>query len=288
MLSYILVLIAVVLLACDFSVVKFFQKTEGSDSVTGLKFNAILGLFTAVLFFFIGGCRFTASWFSILMAALTSLFCASYTQIGFKILQRGNLALYTFFLMSGGMILPYLFGVFFLDEELNLLRAAGLVIFTVAILLAGDTKLSIDKKGLLLCFAVFVLNGGCSIVSKFHQIDPLSNAVDSKEFVMLTGLWRAIFSTIMLLSTPRSKEKTTGFSKKTILIIVASAGFSGLSYLLQLIGAVDLPATVLYPLITGGSMIFTAIAGRVIFKVKITKKQAISIGLCLAGTLLFL
>ena len=288
MLSYILVLIAVVLLACDFSIVKLFQKAEGSNRVTGLKFNTLVGLFTAVLFFFIGGCKFHVSWFSALFATLMSIFCASYSQLGFKILQKGNLALYTFFLMSGGMILPYLFGVFFLDEELNALRAVGLVIFTAAILLAGDTKLSIDKKGLLMCFVVFVLNGGCSIVSKYHQIDPLSIAVSSTEFVMLTGLGKAVFSGVMLLITERGSAKLSLFPKKTVLIIAASAGIGGLSYMLQLAGAVDLPATVLYPLITGGSIIFTAIASKVIFKKKITKKQVISIVLCLAGTLLFL
>lgn len=288
MINYIYVLMAVILLAVEFAIYKNYQNAEGSDRVAGLKYNALVGAFTAVLFFFIGGCKFTVSLFSIALAAVMCVFSVSCVQAGLKILKKGNLALYTFFLLSGGMILPYVYGVIFLNEELNLFRMVGLIVFTVAILLAGDARLNIDKKDRLLCFAVFVMNGGISIISKTHQIDPWSMAVSSTEYVMLTGLCKAIFSMIMLLTSGRGNVKRLFNSKKVFILLAVSALISGLAYMLQLIGAVQLPATVLYPLVTGGSLIFTAIAGRIIFKEKITKKQAISIGLCLFGTLLFL
>ena len=63
---------------------------------------------------------------------------------------------------------------------------------------------------------------------------------------------------------------------------------SGISYLLQLTGAAQLPATVLYPMVTGGSIIFSALSGRVFFREKLSVYQLVSIGLCLVGTLLFL
>lgn len=82
---------------------------------------------------------------------------------------------------------------------------------------------------------------------------------------------------------------TAKFSyKKTLLLIAASALIGGLSYMLQLIGAKDLPATVLYPLVTGGSIIFSALAEKVFFKGKLTKYQLISIALCFIGTCFFL
>ena len=62
----------------------------------------------------------------------------------------------------------------------------------------------------------------------------------------------------------------------------------GISYLLQLTGAAELPATVLYPMVTGGSIIFSALSGRVFFKEKLSVYQLVSIGLCFVGTLLFL
>ena len=43
--------LAVMLLAGDFAVNKLYQKKYGTDIEAGLKFNALLGLFTAAIFF---------------------------------------------------------------------------------------------------------------------------------------------------------------------------------------------------------------------------------------------
>ena len=67
-----------------------------------------------------------------------------------------------------------------------------------------------------------------------------------------------------------------------------AAALGGASYLFQLKGAINLPATVLYPFITGGSIIFTALAGRVFFGEKPKKRTLTGIALCFLGTVLFL
>ena len=71
-------------------------------------------------------------------------------------------------------------------------------------------------------------------------------------------------------------------------IILLSALTGGVSYLLQLIGAKDIPATVLYPLVTGGSIVMCALAGFVVFKEKLTKVQTIGIAACIVGTCMFI
>jgi len=45
---------------------------------------------------------------------------------------------------------------------------------------------------------------------------------------------------------------------------------------------------VLYPMVTGGSIVFSALCGTIFYKEKITRTQWICIGLCVLGTLLFL
>jgi len=40
------------------------------------------------------------------------------------------MSLYTLFLMSGGMTVPYVWGVAFLDEDLTLFRTLGLLLIT--------------------------------------------------------------------------------------------------------------------------------------------------------------
>ena len=76
--------------------------------------------------------------------------------------------------------------------------------------------------------------------------------------------------------------------KPLILVLLAAAAADGVSFMLQLNGAVKLPATVLYPIITGGSIVMTSLAGVVVFKEKLSVRQWVSVVLCLMGTCLFL
>ena len=73
-----------------------------------------------------------------------------------------------------------------------------------------------------------------------------------------------------------------------IYIFLGCALVGGISYLLQLIGAQNLPATILYPFITGGCIIVTALAGWLLYHEKLSKQTILGIALCFAGTCMFL
>ena len=286
--DYLFIIIATVLLAVDFALSKQYQKKSGVGITAGLSFNALSGIFTAIVFFALNGFKFTFSPFSAIMAFAMSAFALCYSLIGFRILRGRNMAMYTLFLMTGGMILPYIYGLFFLDEPFKVLRLVGLAVIIAAVVFSNGGAKKPDKAQLILCIAVFLLNGMVSIVSKAHQVDTLHSPVNSTEFVMLSGIAKFIMSSIALLFV-RFKSKEPLPKPINILPLVAvSAVVSGVSYMLQLIGAQNLPATVLYPCITGGSIIFSAFAGRIVFKEKITVNQWISIALCFAGTCMFL
>ena len=103
---YLMIVLAVILLAGDFAVNKLYQKRYGTSLETGLKFNALLGLFTAIIFFAINGFKFEFSVFSMLMAGIVALSIMSYNILGFRVLKSGSMAFYTLFLMCGGMFVP--------------------------------------------------------------------------------------------------------------------------------------------------------------------------------------
>ena len=105
---------------------------------------------------------------------------------------------------------------------------------------------------------------------------------------MLSGLAKFIMSSVALIFTKLKTSDKLPQPASILPLALASAVVGGVSYMLQLIGAQNLPATVLYPCVTGGSIIFSAFAGKIFFKEKITKAQWISIGLCFAGTCMFL
>lgn len=286
--NYVFVVVATILLAFDFAIQKKYQSLEGADLVAGLKFNAFNGLFTALIFFALSGFEVEFSPFSVTLAFVMALFGAAYIMIGFRILKSAGMAIYSIFLMSGGMLLPYLYGVLLLNEPLTILRIGGVIIILIAIVFSNKAKYEVKASIYLLCVAVFILNGAVSIISKYHQINTVFTTVSSTEFVMYSGIGKFIFSSCALLSHKERKKAISFSAKSAVLIVMCSALIGGVSYMLQLIGAKELPATVLYPLVTGGSIIFSALSGKVFFGEKLSSYQIVSIILCFIGTLLFL
>ncbi len=315
---YLIALLAVVGLAVNFSITKVYQNKTGTGLRISVLFNIITGAFTAIVFFFINGFMngfsFPFTPFSLLMAVLMTVFCGTYVMIGFRIMAMGDMAVYTLFLMLGGMTLPYFYGLIFLNEGahpeslifpegyVNGLRVVGLVLMVVAIVLSGlGNQKDKKKKGsslfFLLCAAVFLLNGCVSITSKIHQLpENADRAVTAQGFVMLAAIVRVIiFSVVYLIIRLRdrrlpaeSRPASPKLSLGVVGIVLASALVDGTSYLLQLIGAAHLPATVLYPLVTGGSVVLTALAGRLLFKEKLNARSLIGVLLCFVSTLFFL
>ena len=285
--NYLLVMIATVLLTFDFALQKKYQTIEGTDLIAGLKFNAVNGLLTAVIFFALSGFKIEFSLFSVILAFGMALFGMTYSILSFQILKSSGMAIYSIFLMSGGMLLPYLFGVLFLDEPLTVWRIVGVVLILAAVLLTNRARLERSVTFVLLCVAVFVLNGFVSILSKCHQIHTVYETVDSMAFVMYSGLGKFFFSAVAL-ACRRGGRKPAFAAKSTPWLVLGSALIGGVSYAFQLIGAKALPATVLYPLVTGGCIVFSALAEKLYFKAKLSPFQWASIALCFLGTVFFL
>lgn len=315
MLYYFLVLLSVIGLAINFSINKLYQNRVGSGSRMVVLFNIVASSAMAVLFFVINGLMngfdsFRLTPFSLLMAAIMALVCGGYSLVGFKIISLGSIAVYTLFLMLGGMMLPYFFGLLFLEEVFSVRRLLGLLLMVVSIILSGldgnRTPKSDSGNGkskrttslfFLLCAVVFFLNGMSSITSKLHQLPDFTDmAVTPQVFVLLTAACRVLFFSIVYLCIRLRDRKLPPAQRPAPLVLcfpvlslmLLSALIEGAAFMLQLIGAAHLPATVLYPLITGGVIILTALAGRILFKQRLTRRATVGILLCFASTFLFL
>lgn len=283
----ILLTLASVLLAADFALNKVYQKKYGTEPKVTLLFNSLLGLFSALIFF-VMRLELNFSLFSCVLALLTSTLVMSYNIIGFKFLQFGNLATYTMFLMTGGMILPSIYGILFLNESPDFLRICAIIVIVFGVVLNCRGG-KISKNQILMCVAVFVINGFVSIISKIHQSQTYFHTVNSFDFIIWGGFFKFLIAgTLFLFARKKSANTSTVSFKFAPVIICLSAVVGGVSYLMQLTGAKNLPATMLYPFITGGSVVFSSIVSVIVFKEKLTKKQILSILLCFAGTLLYL
>ncbi|NLD87281.1 MAG: EamA family transporter [Clostridiales bacterium] len=286
--EYAMLFAATLLLALDFCIQKFYQKSKGVSFRSGFGFNSLLGLFTAVVFFAINGFNLNITLFSFLVAALGNCLVLCYTLLGFRLMKQDSMSLYTLFLMTGGMAVPYIWGILFLNENVSWLRVTGLVLIFSGVVLANFSKGEIKPSVVLMCTAVFFLNGFVSVVSKVHQIETNHPVVGTTEFVILGGMFKFLFAGVLYLLSRSSAEPEGKNKLGPLLLILISAVVGGVSYMLQLNGAATLPATVLYPIITGGSIVFTTIMSKLVFKEKLSKKLIISVVLCCIGTLAFL
>ena len=288
MIYVIMIFLAAVGYAVNFALTKVYQLNQGNTPEIGIVFNSLVGIVGFLIYFAICGFKIEITVFSLIIAVLLTLFVGIYTIIGFKIMSIGSMAVYTVFLMLGGMTLPYFYGIIFLGESVTLTKVIALLLMITAIVLQNDK--SDDKQKLffyLLCIFVFILNGLTSIASKIHQIDLGFKTVSENEFIVLKNLIRALMFGGMLPFFKNGNGKILSIKPKMYVVIVLSGVVSSTAYLLQIVCASHLPATIQFPVMTGGTIMFTAILGLVLFGEKINKRQVTGLIICLVATLLF-
>ena len=304
--DYLYILIADVLLAAVFTSNKIYQKRVGDGIKVGLAASVIMGCVSFLIFLALSGFKLQITTYSMILAVLMMLAVTSYTLLAYKILSGGKVAIYVMFLMSGGMVLPYIWGLFFGGEEFSVLRTIGLAVIMAAVVLINFDKTKPSKMQIILCIFVFVLNGCSSIVSKTHQ-DPTTilaslgisgsfEIVDTASFVALVNLAKIVICSVLYIvvavATRKTEPQFLPYKRGNVLIPVfavsAAAVADGVSYYFQLLGAKNLDAGMLYPLISGGSIIVTAIAAFFAFREKPSRPALVGIILCIGGMSLFI
>ena len=138
------------------------------------------------------------------------------------------------------------------------------------------------------------MNGFVSVISKLHQIEKNRAVVSNNNFVFWTNLFTGIVSGIVLLIICLRKKSAPILAKdfgngKLMLAVAICAALGGGSYLLQLIVAgSSIPASVQYPVITGGSVVLSAASGRIFFGEKLPRKEVYGVLIAFLATFLFL
>ena len=294
-------LLAGIVLSFQFSVTKLYQARRGTSMRSSLSYTAICGLLTALLFWCISGLRIEFAVYSFLMALCMSACSTAYMLMGFRLMSMGAMAVYTLFLMIGTMIVPFLYGVLWLGERATILRWIGMVIITIALALqciqsgAGSKK---DRSALfsVLCILVFLCNGVVGVLTKQHQIETRYQTVNAIAFVSLANLTSSILSFIALvglkihsLNTVKQNEtqKRSIMRYQDLILMIAYAGFNGLSYWLLLLANSTAPASGLFPVLTGSSVVLSAVAAWLAFGEKPTRQFVFTLLLVAIGTILF-
>lgn len=173
--QYILLVIAVIGIGINFCFEKLYRIKAVNSYKEIFLFQIIVGSLIALLFLCINGFFLAFNIFGFIMAGLYATF-SLYSVVGMIAVKFGKLSVYTMFLMIGGMLLPYIYAVCFLNEYLSIYKIIGMVLLICALCvnaLCSDKRKTVKTKKIfwVLCFCVFLLNGRVSIVSKVHQIN---------------------------------------------------------------------------------------------------------------------
>lgn len=304
------------LFGSQFMVTKAFEKNYGKTVRASLSFSLLYSLFAGVIFFIIklvsSGTVFNLNSFSLCMAFGLSLVNILSSAIGIKTLALGDIAVYSLFLMLGGMIVPFFAGIVFLKESVSVCNLIGVAIMIIALCLPvffgkknknageaqtdGDTKKKTSVFFYVLCVFLFILNGLSSTLSKFNSVR--EGAALGAEFTFYTyGIQFVISLAAFALTTALGKsDKTQNEGKQPVILFrpvaigcgAAFGAVNGTAFLMSSVAAEHVVAVAQYPLITGATILFSSLLAFLFYREKPTALQLVQIVISLAATILFM
>ena len=214
----------------------------------------------------------------------------------------GSLAVYSMFMMLGGMLVPFFYGVVFLQEKLSLGKVLGTLLLSLFIVLQAMWQKPVasgDKKPFgkgkyfffALCLLIFLINGLTGVIAKAHQVS--AGTVDEVSFTVLSCTLTAVFSLVLLglMCLRKRREaslqivKTLKFKPLCLMAMIGAASYTG--NFLHLLAANGVPATVQFPLVSGGVIVLSALVSAFAFRERLSKKEWISVAGAFASTVLF-
>lgn len=236
-------------------------------------FTAASILFALLVFVVTPGGKFN---FSAEVIPYCILFAGAYSaaSVGsFLAIITGPISI-TSLIIQYSLIIPTFYGIFFLDETVSSFFYVGIGLLLVSLLLV-NLKSKKDDKKMTLKWGVFALlafigNGACSTVQKVQQME-MDGALKS-EFMIISLLISFVViggAAIILERNGIGKKIKTGAHWYIICGLA-----NGLVNLFVLMLA-KYPASIVFPVISAGGIVATAIVGIFFYKEKLSVMQMI-------------
>lgn len=279
---YGLLIAADLLFALQFLFNQNFRKRNGDGIDSTFNFSMYTNGISFLILLVINGFKLSVTWFSLAIAAVYAVVLLGYSYSGLKSFATANLSVYSIFTMLGGMLMPSAYGIIFCNEDFSVSKAICFVLIIVA------TSMSFEKGekksgNMKYYFAVFILNGLVGVLSKVHQSNT-ELCVDSGSFMATVNL--CVFAMCLVFQLVKNK-KITVLPLKDVGNLACYAACSGIGNLLCLIALTTLPASVQYPIITGGVMVFSTVIS-LIRKEKPSVRTLISAAVAFVSTVLIM
>lgn len=245
---------------------KLFNRGSAHSAV----FNAIKSCTALLSFALIAAFGFTPHLPTLALGALYGICMCISMYFGYQALRCGPMAL-TSMLVSFSLVIPLIWGITAGNETLKTIQYPALALLFLSIILTNADKLGAAKQGesnyglwILFVGITFACNGICSILQKKHQT--LYPEAYSIEFMLFAMLPCAIVFVISALKSISLKEWPTIKGKRYGVLAGLSNGIAGF-FTLVLAGLEN--ASVLFPIISAGTILAALICGRILFREKL-------------------
>lgn len=279
MLYYGLATIAVVMFGLQFFCNQKYQQECGSSLGSTMLFLLVNSLTGLAILLGVNRFRLDFTPFTLVMALAAALNGMACTFCCLKALSRINLSLFSLFNMLGGMALPFCAGVLFFGEALTLGKTLCLLTVAGAMLMTLERG---DSKGGGLYYAgIFVFNGMSGVLSTMFQTLPYAKTNEASYSVWGCIVTAALAGGVLLSLRDRD-------ARMSLRAFGWTAGYGALNkvanYLL-LLALTHLPASVQYPMVTGGVIIVSTLLSYVTPK-KPSKRELLATAVSFAGILI--
>lgn len=276
---YLILTAAVSMFSIMFLFNQSYQKIRGSSAKSAFTFLWGSNIAGTIALFAINKFQFEFAFFTLAIAAVAALNNLLYNVCSIFAFGKVNLSLFSVFAMSGGMVLPFVAGILFYNEELTLSKILCIILIIIALIInIGKGE---KKQGLIYCLGVFIFNGMSGVISKFYSSADVAKASEAS-YSMMMAMISVVFAGLILLFIRPLQFKTT---PKAAAISMGAGLISCTANFLLLISLRELPASVQYPFVTGGTMVISTILCY-FTKQKPTKKEILSIVIAFIGILI--
>ncbi len=279
---YGLLILAALLFATQFLFNQRFRALRGDGIDSTIIFSGYFNGISFLIMLILNKFHFEITWFSLLIAVLYSAVILGYQYAGLKSFATANLSVFSIFAMLGGMLLPFAYGVIFCKEDFTLAKAICIILIGIATAMSFE-KSKTTGNNFKYYISVFILNGAVGVLSKIHQSNT-ALAVDSYSFMATVNACVFIFCIAFQLI---KNKKIARVSLKELGSISGYAACSGIGNLLALIALTSLPASVQFPITTGGVMVFSTLIS-LIRKEKPSARTLIATAVAFISTVLIM
>ena len=271
---------------------KRYQNKVGNTFYASSCYSLVVSLACLLIALIVNGFKVEFELYSFIISTAYALILVSTSVFSVKTLSLGKVSIYTLFLMLGGMIVPFVYGALFLGEEVRIIHVIATAILVIALILPtinfdkSQKSEKPTKAFILMCLLIFMLNGVGSTLAKIHQVYEGAK-LDTNSFTVLFSLVCLVFSIItFLIALPKNDPKLL-LNKETLIASVGYSVVHMVGLIIQLFAALRVTSGLLFPLCSGGTLIFTPLLSLICYKEKIDKTSMVCILMSVVATVLF-